>query len=281
MLAAIPPRTAAAPSSNRPVPLGNTASLRTTQARARQGRYKDGAGGDLRGHTSPLHFAATGSSVLPDQTGQERYSMSTLLLDTDDLGEAEQVLGQTYGAVRIHGDGSDATHMRISTSCLGSLSIDNAEVDCDITYDAESPDRICLCRPRFGLIEEHVSGRTPNRVGAGGVVALGALGTPFSGRVNRSRCDILMVDRGLFDRVAATGRGRGPGRIRLTDSRPISARPRSHRSSPGGDSPHRPVRRLLPAGLRAKPAYHASQLSPVRSRPSLPSRHCLSVECGL
>jgi AraC-like DNA-binding protein len=154
--------------------------------------------------------------------------MSTLLLDTNDLGEAEQILGRTYGAVRIHsggsGDESDATHLRIGRSCLGSLSIDNVEVGCDISYDAESPDRICLCKPRFGLIEEHVPGRPPNRVGAGGVVALGALDAPFTGRASRAGSDVVIVDRALFDRVAATGRGRRTGPVRLTDSRPVSAR---------------------------------------------------------
>jgi hypothetical protein len=40
--------------------------------------------------------------------------MDTLLLDTDDLGVAEQVLGQTYATVRINGAASDATHLRLS-----------------------------------------------------------------------------------------------------------------------------------------------------------------------
>jgi AraC-like DNA-binding protein len=164
------------------------------------------------------------SSVLPEI--DERYSMSTLLLDTNDLGEVEDLLGQTYGAVRINGGASDATHVRISRSSLGSLSIDDAQVGCDIGYDAEPPYKICLCRPRFGVIEEHVPGRAPNRVGADEVVAMGVLDVPFRGRVSRARCDILMVDGALFDRVAATGRGpfkMGPEPVRLTDSRPVSA----------------------------------------------------------
>jgi hypothetical protein len=102
--------------------------------------------------------------------------MSTLLLDTNDLGEAEQILGRTYGAVRI--SGGDATPMRILRSCLGTLSVDDAEVGCEISYDAEPPDKICLCRPRFGVIEEHLPRRAPHRIGAGEVLAIGALGMP-------------------------------------------------------------------------------------------------------
>lgn len=149
--------------------------------------------------------------------------MSALLLDTNDLGEAEQILGRTYGAVRISGGGRDATPMRISRSCLGALSIDDAEVGGEISYDAEPSDKICLCRPRFGVIEERLPGRTPNRVGADGVIAIGALEVPYSGRVGRTRCDVVTVERTLFDRVAATGGGRGLEPVRLTDSRPVSA----------------------------------------------------------
>lgn len=153
----------------------------------------------------------------------KRWPMSTLLLDTDDLGKAEQVLGQTYAAVRISGGGSAATHVRISRSRLGPLSIDDAEVPCDISYDADAPGKICLCRVRSGLIEERLPARAPNRVGADEIVALGALNLPFSGRVSRARCDVVMVDRTLLDRVAALGDKRGPESVRLTDSQPVSA----------------------------------------------------------
>lgn len=148
--------------------------------------------------------------------------MRTVLLDTDDLGEAEQVLGQTYAAVRISGTASDADRMKIWRRSFGPLTIDDAEVGYDFSYDAESPEKIYLCRVRSGLLEERLPAGHPNSVGAGEILAIGALGVPFSGRVSRARCDIVTVDRGLFDRVAA-GDGRRSERIRLTDSRPVSA----------------------------------------------------------
>lgn len=148
--------------------------------------------------------------------------MRTVLLDTDDLGEAEQVLGQTYAAVRISGTASDADRMKIWRRSFGPLTIDDAEVGYDFSYDAESPEKIYLCRVRSGLLEERLPASPPNSVGAGEILAIGALGVPFSGRVSRARCDIVTVDRGLFDRVAA-GDGRRSERIRLTDSRPVSA----------------------------------------------------------
>lgn len=52
---------------------------------------------------------------------------------------------------------------------------------------------------------------------------MGALGVPFTGSVSRARFDIVEVDRGLFDRVATVDNGCRPGRIQLTDSRPVSA----------------------------------------------------------
>ena len=156
------------------------------------------------------------------RTVDERWPMSTVLLDTDDLGKAEQILCQAYGAVRINGTASDVTRMRISRRSLGSLCIDDAEISYDISYDAESPEKICLCRVRSGLLEEHLPERAPNSVGAEEILAMGALELPFSGRVSRVRCDLVTVDRGIFDRVAAVGNGRHE-RIRLTDSRPVSA----------------------------------------------------------
>jgi len=82
--------------------------------------------------------------------------MRTVLLDTDDLAKAEQVLGQTYGAVRISGTPSDATHLRISRRSLGPLCMDEAEISYDISYDADSSEKIYLCRVRSGLIEERL-----------------------------------------------------------------------------------------------------------------------------
>jgi AraC-like DNA-binding protein len=149
--------------------------------------------------------------------------MNTVLLDTDDLGMAEEILGQTYATVRISGTARDGTRMRISRRSLGPLSIDDAEVGYDISYDADSPKKICLCRVRSGLFEERLPARAPNRVGADEVLAIGALDVPFTGRVSRARCDIVAVDRGLFDRVAAVGNRHRAEPVRLTDSRPISA----------------------------------------------------------
>lgn len=148
--------------------------------------------------------------------------MRTLLLDTQDLGEAEQILGRTYAAVRISGTAADATRMKISRTSVGPLTIDDAEVGYEFSYDAEPPEKIFLCRVRSGLIEERLPAGATNSVGAGEILPIGALDVPFGGRVSRARCDIVTVERGLFDRVAAGEEGR-PGRIRLTDSRPISA----------------------------------------------------------
>jgi AraC-like DNA-binding protein len=149
--------------------------------------------------------------------------MSTVLLDTDDLGKAEQVLNQTYGAVRISGTASDATHLRISRRSLGPLIIDDVEVGYDISFDAESPEKICLCRVRSGLVEERLPKRAPNCVGADEILAFGALELPFGARVSPARYDVVNIDRGLFDRVAVAENSGRHDRVRLADSRPVSA----------------------------------------------------------
>lgn len=148
--------------------------------------------------------------------------MRTVLLDTDDLGKAEDILGRTYAAVRLRGTAGDSTRMTISRTSVGLLTIDDAEVGYEFGYDAEAPEKVYLCRVRSGLIEERLPSGAANSVGADQVLAIGALDVPFGGRVSRARCDIVTIDRGLFDRVAALGDDCRPGRIRLTDSRPIS-----------------------------------------------------------
>ncbi|OBH00358.1 MULTISPECIES: helix-turn-helix transcriptional regulator [unclassified Mycobacterium] len=154
--------------------------------------------------------------------------MTTVLVDTHDLGEAEQILGQTYAAVRILGTATDGARMRISRRSLGPLTIDDGEVGYEFSYDAESPEKIYLCRVRSGLVEERLPDGGTNSVGAEGILAFGALDVPFTGRVSRAHCDIVTIDRGLFDRVATMGGGRRPGPVRLTDSRPVSAAAARH-----------------------------------------------------
>jgi AraC-like DNA-binding protein len=150
--------------------------------------------------------------------------MNTVLLDTDDLGMAEQVLGQTYAAVRISGAARETTRLHISRRSLGALTLDDARVGFDVNYDTASPEKIWLCRIRSGMLEEHLPARDPKCVGAGDILAMGALGVPFSGRVSGARCDIVAIDRGLLDRVAAAADDkRRTGPVRLTDSRPVSA----------------------------------------------------------
>jgi AraC-like DNA-binding protein len=144
-----------------------------------------------------------------------------LLLNTHDLSKAEEVLGQTYAAVRL-GSSSSATHLRLSRNYLASLSIDDAEFSADLSYDTDSPERICLCRVRSGVIEEHLPAQEQSRVGADQLIALGALDVPFTGGVEHAHFDVLMVDRNIFDRVAAVGNRRNPEPVRLTDSRPMS-----------------------------------------------------------
>src|SRR5574340_1515687 len=115
--------------------------------------------------------------------------MATVLLDTDDLGEAEQVLSRLYTKVRISGDTRAATHSRIARTYLGQLIFDDNRADFELSFNAEPPQLIHVCRMHAGLLELWRPGRPAMTAGAGEVVASGALEAPFSGVAHRVRSE--------------------------------------------------------------------------------------------
>ncbi len=127
----------------------------------------------------------------------------TVLLDTTDLGEAEEILSASYTKQR-HSAPSDAlTRARVVRSQLGSLIIDDIEFSYDLSMEADPLADIVLCRIHSGFItqqfsEERLEGSTPDEV-----TAVGARdGIPFDARVFKARYDALTISRSLLSRVA-------------------------------------------------------------------------------
>jgi AraC-like DNA-binding protein len=148
--------------------------------------------------------------------------VSTLLLDTTDLGEAEAVLSATFARVRIAADGGGA-QTRMRRTHVGSLAIDELQFCYDMSYDAEPPESILLCRVHTGVLQEQRPGQptqafTPNTVAAIGAVE----GVPVTGTIHRTRFDIVTIDRRLLDQVAAGAPTRAEGGVRLLGAAPIS-----------------------------------------------------------
>jgi AraC-like DNA-binding protein len=146
--------------------------------------------------------------------------MSTILLDTRDLGEAEAVLSANFAKTRIKPPPTTSVSMRIERSFVGSIGVDVAEQGCDFEYDMEGLEQILLCRVVSGGLEQRLPRRPAASYKPGEVSAFGAVeGLPFSGRVERGRYEQLVVERKLLNDVAA---GPGEAPVRLTGSRPVS-----------------------------------------------------------
>lgn len=148
---------------------------------------------------------------------------SSLLVDTDDIGEAEAALTDIFGPISI-GEVPDGvpTRTRLWRTNVGVLSIDQADYGYDMTFTMEPPQHILLARLRSGTIEEHRPGLEPGTFGPGRVAAFGAVeGEPIGGVVHGALYDLLCIDRDVLADVAGTRRP-DDGPVRLTSTEPVS-----------------------------------------------------------
>src|SRR5262249_21624230 len=80
--------------------------------------------------------------------------MSTVLIDTTDLGEAEEILSANYTRMRFGAAAGVTTHTRVLRSQVGSLMIDDLKYSYDMRFDVEPMADIVLCRVHSGTIEQ-------------------------------------------------------------------------------------------------------------------------------
>lgn len=145
--------------------------------------------------------------------------MGTFLLNSEDLGETEEILGATFGQIRIDARTTGpSTRAHVWRTTVGQFNIDEAEYGYSMSFDMDPPDQVLLCRVRSGAIEEWFP-HTRETFGLGQAVAFGAAdGVPFSGAVHSARYDLIAIDRSLLRKVA------GDESVTLTSSTPMNDR---------------------------------------------------------
>lgn len=144
--------------------------------------------------------------------------MKHVLLDTDDLTVAEDVVTKFFGRIRMSAVQRGApTRARMVRSLVGSTSVDAAEFGYSFDFTMAPPDKILLARLHSGSMELHSQSEVfgPGRVGAFGTLD----GEPLRGTCHRGRWDTFMVDSSFLDQVAAT---RDDAPVRLTGCAPVS-----------------------------------------------------------
>jgi AraC-like DNA-binding protein len=151
--------------------------------------------------------------------------MSTVLLDTGDLGEAEEILSAAFGRLRIGSrprEGPARTRMR--RTVVGSLSVDDLDFSYDMSLEMGPPEKITLCRIHSGAIAAQLPQQQPQSFRAGDVAAFGVVsGLPVTGGVYRARYDALSIEWSLLSEVAAGPPVCSVEPVRLTGSAPVSA----------------------------------------------------------
>ena len=146
----------------------------------------------------------------------------SFIIDSHDIGEAEELLTATYGKVRLAEQPSGApTRTRVWRTQVGSLDVDDFEYSYNMQYELDPPERILLCRVLKGALEDHIPGHQPEMFTTGEATAIGAVdGAGYTGSVHRAVFTTISVDRQLLSEVAAASRGADT--VRLTSSAPVS-----------------------------------------------------------
>ncbi|UMB70650.1 helix-turn-helix transcriptional regulator [Mycobacterium paraterrae] len=127
----------------------------------------------------------------------------TVLLDTTDLGEAEQILSASCARQRHSAPAEALTGARVVRSQIGSLIVDDIEFSYDLSTEPEPLADIVLRRVHSGFIAQQFPERLGEKVALDEVTAVGARnGFPSSARVFKARYDALTVSRSVLRRVA-------------------------------------------------------------------------------
>ncbi|MFC9221052.1 helix-turn-helix transcriptional regulator [Streptomyces hygroscopicus] len=155
-------------------------------------------------------------------------TLGTLVFDSDDLEETEDFLCRAYARMRIGSGTPDASRARIRRQTLASISVDELDLDFDMSYSVSPLGKICLCVVHDGTIEDHVFPGVEDAFGPGDVVSFAPPDLPYSGRIRAARYNITMLDPALLSQVAATVDQRTPQPVRLTGHRPHSAAAARH-----------------------------------------------------
>ncbi|MFJ8946235.1 helix-turn-helix transcriptional regulator [Streptomyces sp. NPDC102395] len=154
--------------------------------------------------------------------------MDTLFFDSDDLGRTEDFLSQAYARMRIGSGAAEPGRARISRSAIPSVTVDELDLDFEMSYSVTPLGRICLCLVHDGTVEDHAFDGVQDSFGPGDVVSLAPPNLPYSGRIRNARYNITMLDTDLLAQVASAAPGRRPEPVRLTGHRPHSPAAAQH-----------------------------------------------------
>ncbi|MDX1872492.1 helix-turn-helix transcriptional regulator [Mycolicibacterium sp. 120266] len=155
--------------------------------------------------------------------------MPTVLVDTDDLGVAEAALSANYAKIRMSALAAPATRVRVTSTEIGKVAAQRSEFGFGFRYDMDPLEKVVICLVEAGAAEQRLPAQPPETGGPGDVVAYGVRDDlSFSGSVRAGRFSQLLLDRTLFDEVAAAAPNDDGAPVRLTALQPVSAPANAH-----------------------------------------------------
>lgn len=154
--------------------------------------------------------------------------MRTLHFDSSDIGETEEFLSRAYARMNIGNGTPETSRARIRRDTMPGVSVDELDLDFDMRYEVTPLGKICLCVVHEGTIQDHGYAGVEDAFGPGDVVSFAPPELPYQGRIVGARYNITMLDPALLSQVAGNDPRSGPGPVRLTGHRPVSAAGAQH-----------------------------------------------------
>ncbi|MGI5516379.1 helix-turn-helix transcriptional regulator [Streptomyces sp. CA-106131] len=149
--------------------------------------------------------------------------METLTFDSDDLAATEDFLSQAYAKMRIGSSTPGPSRARIRRTGIASVSVDDIDLDFEMSYSVTPLGRICLCVVHDGTVQDHTFQGVEDAFGPGDVALFAPPDLPYSGRICNARYNITMLDPVLLTQVAGSAGPHDDRPVRLTGHRPRSA----------------------------------------------------------
>lgn len=146
--------------------------------------------------------------------------MDSLLFESDDLEVTEDFLCRAYADMRIGSATPQSSRARVRRDATPSISIDELDLDFEMSYSVSPLGKICLCVVHEGTVQDHVLRGVDDNFGPGDAVLFAPPDEPYEGRICGARYNITMVDPALLNLVAATEAGLPHSPVRLTGHRP-------------------------------------------------------------
>ncbi|WP_301150409.1 hypothetical protein [Mycobacterium simiae] len=149
----------------------------------------------------------------------------TVVLNTDDLEEAEHFLGESFGLRRLISRLRNTVNRALMIRAqAGTLAIDTAEFTYSFDYEVEPTQYIFLNRVYSGAINARTERGDAGVLAPKSVLAQGIHDTErFGGTVMRCRWDTVAPDRAILSQVASGPPSHDEEPVRLTATAPVSA----------------------------------------------------------